>query len=1391
METGKQSPDQSLDVQKELPVSDRSGVVGANGLHTRGNGNQRPSELTARGQENIKHPMEASVATPPEPKSKTNARRDERFPLSFCQQRLWFLAQMEGGSEAYHVPFGLRLKGDLNREALRGTLDCIIARHGALRTTFALHNGEPVQRVTAAEDSRFALTELDLRRSSDVKQELARLGELEVSEPFDFETGPLIRGRLIQLAEDEHVLLITVHHIVADGWSMDILASELNTLYSAFARGEKDPLPKLEFQYADYSVWQRQAIAGDIQKQQAAYWKKELEGAPALLELPADHARPLEQSYAGALAGLEIEEALTARLKEFSRRHRVTLFMTLLGAWSALMARLSGQTDVLIGVPTLGRGRSDIENLIGYFANTVVVRLDLTGSRSVGELLGQVKTRSLTAQQYQDIPFEQIVELARPTRSMAHSPLFQVMFAWQGTPEVKYDLPGLEVQALPSPHKVSKFDLSLELRESGKTITGGLEYTTSLFEKATIERYLGYFRNLLRAMVADDARTIDSLPILPESERHHLLREFNNSDADYPKDVPLAQLVEQQVERTPDAVAVVYDEKQLTYRKLNARANQLAHELIKQGAGPDQIVGLYVTRSTDLIMALLAIIKAGAAYLPLDPLFPPERLGYMLNDSGSRLLITEKSLRGTLPAFAGTIIQLEDEGWQANGSANPAVAVKPEDLGYVIYTSGSTGKPKGVQLPRMAMTNLLWTMREWLQLTDRDRLLAVTTISFDIASADVWLPLLVGAQTVVASFEAAADGNALKKLLEEHDITFLQATPVTWRLLFDAGWRGKSNLQTVCTGEAMPQEVAVQLVPVVKLVWNLYGPTETTIWSTGYKITDGRETILIGRPVFNTQCYILDAHGEPVPAGVTGELYIAGDGLARGYLNRPDLTAEKFVADPFAGGAARMYRTGDLARYRPDGNIECQGRIDHQVKIRGYRIELGEIEARLAEFPEVREAVVIAREDTPGDKRLVAYYAVSTLGETETGNIGAEQFRAYLSTSLPEYMVPAAYVRMEALPLTPNGKIDRKVLPAPEANAFSTRGYEPPQGEAEAKLAAIWSEVIKLERVGRNDNFFDLGGHSLMAARAVALMNQEFGTSLPIRVLFQANTVSQLAALIGKQGESQGEDWPILIPVQTRGTRTPLFCVARPNVNALGYLMLSRELGIDQPVYGLQVQLEEDPAIDFSDEQYRTTATEYIRAIRAVQPHGPYNLIGQCQGAYIAFEMVQQLEAEGERVSFLGILDAWTEENTRHRWRFMVYLAMRRLESLKGRIFKKSEDQSPAQPAVPKPSSQPAKSQEPGSSYSKKVLFQKYFPGKGFVPPVCSVPITVFRLGKQPWYRKNDATMGWGDRTCLGVKTRNISGHHLTIMRQPFVKELASMVAERLDETALGNENAS
>ena len=939
------------------------------------------NELAARKAEILKLLPDALTHVRPHSQVIPRIPRDNQLPLSFAQQRLWFLAQMEGASETYHMPLGLRLKGELDRAALRRALNRILGRHEALRTAFAIRDGEPVQQI-AGEDGRFLLIEHDLRFHLDARAELDCLTELETSASFDLGAGPLIRGRLIQLADNEHVLLITVHHIAFDGWSVGLLCKELGLLYAAFLRGQDDPLPKFEIQYADYAVWHRHWVECDQVKQQADYWKSALAGVPALLELPTDHPRPAAQDYRGAFERVLLDEQLTAGLKEFSKRHRVTLYMTMLAAWAALLGRLSGQQDVVIGTPSANRGQKELEGLIGFFVNTLALRLDLSGSPTVRQLLEQTKARSLAALQHQDLPFEQVVELTHPVRSLAHSPLFQVMFGWQDFAQDRVELPGLEVQSFPLPHRKAKFDLTILLQDEGDTITGHIEYAASLFEPATIKRYLAYFRTLLQGMTADDTQVIDCLPILPEAERHQLLFDWNNTAAEYPKNVSLTKLVEDQVERTPDAIAVVHGDRRLTYRELNERANQLAFELRRHGAGPEQTVGMCVGRSAGLVVALLAILKSGAAYLPLDPMFPRDRLAYMLQDSGAKWLVAEENLREVLPPFTGTTILLEDQSWRANSRDNPSVGIHPENLAYLIYTSGSTGKPKGVQVPRGALTNFLWSMREWLQLTERDRVLAVTTISFDIAGLEIWLPLLVGAQTIVASREDAADGDALRALLERHNITFLQATPVTWQLLFQAGWRGKADLQAVCGGEAMPQEVAAQLIPVVGRVWNLYGPTETTIWSTGYRVRDSQPAIPIGRPIANTQIYILDGHRELVPVGVSGELYIGGEGLARGYLNSPDLTAERFVANPFRDGEARMYRTGDLARYRADGNIECLGRVDHQVKIRGHRIELGEVEQTLNDLPGIKQAVVVAREDTPGEKRLVAYL-VAAFGSTQ------------------------------------------------------------------------------------------------------------------------------------------------------------------------------------------------------------------------------------------------------------------------------------------------------------------------------------------------------------------------------------------------------------------------
>ena len=1056
--------------------------------------------------------------------------RSGDLPLSFAQQRLWFLAQMEGASAAYHIPFGLHLKGDLNRTALRRALDRIVVRHEVLRTSFALHDGEPVQEIGAVEASSFRLIEHDLCGHNDVEAELAALSELEAGASFDLEAGPLIRGQLIRLAEDEHVLLVTMHHIVSDGWSMGVLVSELNALYGAFLGGEADPLPELEIQYADYAVWQRQWIEGEILQQQAAYWKITLAGAPALLALPMDRVRPVQQSYAGAALPVVLEEKLTSGLKGLSRRNGTTLYMTLLAGWAILLARLSGQQDVVIGSPAANRGRAEIENLIGFFVNTLALRLDLSGSPSVSELLQQSKAQSLAAQRHQDISFEQVVELAQPVRSLAHSPLFQVMFAWQNATEARLELPGLEVQLLPSAsHRVAKFDLTLSLQEVGERIVGELEYATALYERSTLERYREYFLRLVEAMVADDTQVVDHLRLLTETERHQVLYEWNATEREYPRDKCVHELFEEQVRRSPEATAVVFEEEELSYGELNARANRLAHYLRELGVKPDERVAICVERGFEMIVGLLAILKAGGGYVPLDPAYPEERLRYMLEDSDPVVLLTQKHLQGLFSGIRDRVrvLDLSDAvpAWSSQPESNPdgnSVGLTSKHLAYVIYTSGSTGQPKGVTIEHRNTINFT----RWAQLSFAkdalERTLFSTSLNFDLAIYECFVPITVGATIRIVP-------NALDLLRTPVDVTLINTVPSAINALIEGNGVPKTVQVVNLAGEPLKHTLVERIFAATEVgtVCNLYGPTETTTYSTWTTLKRGEAIAShIGRPIANTRIYLLDRYGEPVPVGVVGEMYIGGAGVARGYLKRPELTAERFVQDPFVEEAgARMYRTGDLGRWRADGNIEFVGRNDNQVKIRGFRIELGEIEARLAEHPEVREAVVLAREDTAGEKRLVAYYtwreSSGGVSESSVESVGAERLRAHLSAVVPDYMVPAAYVRMERLPLTPNGKLDRKALPAPEQNAYAVRGYEAPVGEMETKLAEVWAEVLKLEKVGRHDNFFDLGGHSLLAVRVVSRLQQVWSVEVAIRDLFAHADLADLARHL--QGAAHAE----------------------------------------------------------------------------------------------------------------------------------------------------------------------------------------------------------------------------------------------------------------------------
>ena len=1043
------------------------------------------------------------------------AARGERAALSFAQLRLWFVEQMGASDGAYHLPKRLRLRGALDREALHRALECLVARHETLRTTLVQGGDEPRQRIAPPEEHAFRLAEDELGGAPDVEAALRRVMEEEARAPFDLERGPLFRGRLVRLAPEDHVLLLTMHHIVSDGWSMGVLTRELGALYEAFRRGEGDPLPPLPIQYADYAAWQRRLVKGEVIQQQAEYWKGVLAGAPERLALPTDHARPAEQDHAGAAVRLELDEALTAALKALARRHGATLFMTVLAGWAAVLSRLSGQEEVVVGTPTANRGQEEIEGLIGFFVNTLALRLDLSGNPGVAELLARVRARVLEAQQNQDIPFEQVVEAVQPVRSLSYDPLFQVTFAWHNNPAGGgLSSPGLQWEDLgASSHVRAKSDLLLSLSERGGRIEGGVTYPTSLFRRETVERYLGYLRRVLEQMAAGDTLPVSRLALMDADERARVVAEWNATDAEYPRGECVHELFQAQAERTPHAVAVAHGAQELSYAELNERANRLAHHLRGMGVGPDARVGVCLARSPELLAGLLAVLKAGGAYVPLDPTHPQERLRHVLRDSACVALLTQESLAGVF-ADAGVPVVSVDGGaaaWAAQPDRNPERGgLTASHLAYIIYTSGSTGQPKGVMVEHGGLTHYAaWAASRYTG-GEPLRFPLYSGVAFDLAVTSVYVPLLTGGTVVVYGAEEG-EGPVIKRVFLDDGVDVVKLTPSHLALLEPQELASRRIRALVVGGEDLraPLARSIREASGGRLeIHNEYGPTEAVVGCVVHRFdpdADRADSVPIGRPISNMRAYVLDGWGEPVPAGVVGELYLGGAGVARGYARRPALTAERFVPDAFSGHAgARLYRTGDLARWRADGTLEFLGRNDHQVKVRGFRVEPGEIEARLAEHADVREAVVVVREDAPGDRRLVAYWVGGD-------GVEADALHAHLAERLPEHMVPGAFARLEALPLTPSGKVDRGALPAPEGAARARRRYEAPAGETEAALAEIWSELLGVEQVGRHDHFFELGGHSLLALTLIQRMRKR-GLRVGIQTLFNKPRLSELAA---------------------------------------------------------------------------------------------------------------------------------------------------------------------------------------------------------------------------------------------------------------------------------------
>jgi amino acid adenylation domain-containing protein len=1031
-------------------------------------------------------------------------------PLSFAEERIWFLAQLAPEDPSYVVPLPIRLAGAVSVPTLEQALAALVARHEILRTTFALDGARPVATIHAPFAVPVPVT-LVAGSSAVEREEALRVAmAAESRRPFDLAVGPLLRARLLTLDEGASVLFLTLHHVVCDAWTAGILRREIAALHAAAVAGRPAALPELALQYADYAAWQRGFLAGDVLASELAFWKAQLAGAPAALELPADRPRPAIASHRGAHASFLVRPELAAALVELSRREGATLFMTLLAAFEAFLCRYTGQSDLVVGTPIAGRTRAETESLVGFFLNMLVLRTQVEPALPFRDVLQRVKETCLAAYAHQDMPFEGLVEALAPQRDLGRAPLFQVLFTLQSAP------PGAGRAGRGALEEVvesgtAKFDLSLSFIDGPGGLRGTFEYATDLFDAATVTRMTAELVTLLEGIVAAPGRTVREVPLLPEEERRLLLDTWNDTRAAYPDGVGLPALLTAQAERTPDALAVSFEGRDaLSYRALDRRGNQLARHLRARGVGAGARVGIAVERGVGMVVGLLGILKAGAAYVPLDPTYPRERIAFMAGDAGLAALVTEEALSGVAPEAAGVRVSLDGDAAAIAAESEDALDGGPDAgaVAYVIYTSGSTGKPKGVSIAHRALVNFLTSMAREPGLTAADRLLAVTSLSFDIAGLEIWLPLLVGAHVDVASRETASDGAALARRLAEGRISVVQATPTTFRLLLDAGFAGDPALRVLVGGEAVPRDLVDRLGPRVAALWNMYGPTETTIWSCVQRLQEGAP-VLIGRPIANTRVYVLDPAGQPAPIGVPGELYLGGDGVALGYLDRPELTRERFVPDPFAGEGARLYRTGDLVRWRPSGALEFLGRIDFQVKLRGFRIELGEIEAVLARAPGVREAVVTVRTDGPGEGRIVAY-VTAVAGAA----VVPAALRAHLKEALPDYMVPAVFVALERMPLTANNKIDRRALPAPEASADAEESFDAPVGPVAEAIAGIFAEVLRLPRVGARDGFFDRGGHSLLAAGVVARVRAAFGVDLPLRVLFEAPTVAGLAGRV-------------------------------------------------------------------------------------------------------------------------------------------------------------------------------------------------------------------------------------------------------------------------------------
>ncbi len=1205
------------------------------------------------------------------------SRNVVRRPAAHGQQALWFLHQSYPESAAYNVVFSARIRSKVDLAALRRSFQALLDRHPSLRTTFREESDHLLQVVHGYMPVRFAVHDrsgLDLALLRKEIEEASRT-------PFDLQNGPLMRVDLYSRATDDQILLFTAHHIAADGWSLFLLLDDLRRIYPAERDRGAPLLPRPTVDILEHSRWQETMLASPEGQEHEAYWLGKLAGNLAPLSLPTDHPRPVSVTARGASLPIDLGSELSNAVRTLAANENATSFVVLLAAYQVLLHRYTGQPEVIVGSPTYGRDRAEFADVVGDFINMIPLKAGFHDDPPFRELLARIRETVVEGIQHQDYPFPLLVNKLQPVRDSSRTPVFQTVFILQKFKQ----LPGLEgffsyarvngraefgelvLEPFPIPQQEGQFEISLELAENDGVFQGTVKYDPDLFDSSTIQRLADHFVRLLRTVVASPETSVSRLDFLSPAEREELTVGFNATERPYPSDRTVIDLIGEQVAKRPNAKAVNFEGIGLTYRELDLQSTRLARYLQGRGVGPESLVCLFFERGLEMVVGVLAVLKAGGAYVPLDPSFPAERLRYMVEDSRPKVLLTHRALCEGL--FSGldlvrVCLDADKDQIERQSSVPFQTPAGPSNRAYVIYTSGSTGRPKGVEIEHRALTNFLWSMAEKPGLNETDTLLAVTTLSFDISGLELFLPLITGARIELASRETARDGVALVRELSTSGATIMQATPATWRMLFEWGWTGNRRLKVLCGGEAMDQDLAARLVSTCGQVWNMYGPTETTIWSSVARIES--EEVTVGRPIANTGMYILDGHAEPLPLGVAGELWIGGEGVARGYLNQPDLTGERFIANPFQKGQ-RMYRTGDLARRLSNGRIEYLGRIDNQVKIRGYRIELREIEIALSAHASIKDCVAVARKENTDVSRLVAYLVPRSVHRPDV-----EDLRTYLQAILPDYMIPSAFVFIEAVPLTPNGKVDRGALPISEEIPLNSNvEYLPPRNQVERILAEIWREVLGVKQIGVFDHFFQLGGHSLSAMRLITRIKSKLQIDLPLRIIFIEPTIAGMSRHllydeVNQRYEyiSQVRRWNRLVPAQPLGSRIPFFLVA-------GFLdaddilrILSNlipHLGLDQPVFGFQPRW-----FDGHSERYSSVneaACEFLTELRALQPTGPYLLGGDCTGGIVAVAMAEELLRQGEEVRLLVLFDTARPTNLRF-YNLCLHLAMARVRHM-------------------------------------------------------------------------------------------------------------------------------